>query len=356
MQIQRAGRISFGDASLSIWEEGISAARAAGGFKGEEEWTRLFKRQVFARIIQQMNRIGWKVGPWDEAERYKPIANDRRTCSKGDHLHAHLEITGRCINLEMWQSANTPTRPDHQGRYESNKEAIAPYLLRLEFERTRRKIRDYLCNVFTDYEFCTKHSRGMRKVGPGKLTAMEYALLDSRESGHYREELGRANFTHDAQVSGDGMTIEHGSQVYAYGYDRRIITGIAMYCLNGNWKIISGKYGITHNVWHKQVFVKSPGDLRRKRNDDIRRKRLEGQLNKAIAAMNFDRAKVLRDIIYPPGEPIFCLWHSQHEAYHCAGFSGYTKDQMQAGKFTRTELEGWGDDRNVIVPFGARAA
>ena len=58
-QINRTGQVSFGDASLSIWEEGISEARKAGGWEGAQAWERKFKRQVFARIVQTLNRLGW---------------------------------------------------------------------------------------------------------------------------------------------------------------------------------------------------------------------------------------------------------------------------------------------------------
>lgn len=356
-QIERSARVIFGDASITI-QEPHPGRRS---WSEEKAWERQFREDVLKRVAQLMRRLGWTCVMPEVNQRDKQrwggniaenSARNKRICQKGE-LKGLVELSGASIELEMFQNVNAPNHPDHDGRYEFNKEAIMPYLLRLEMERTRRRIRDYLCNVFTGYRFDTewmhKHDR---KVGPGHMTAMEYALKDIRNSGHYREELGRASFNGDAEKSGDGGLIKHGGQVFAINGDRRVITGTALYCLNGNWKIISGKYGITYNVWHKQVFVNNPGDLRRKRNDDLRRKRLEGQLNIAIGAMNFERAGVLRDILYPPGEQIFCLWHREHQAYHRAGFSGYTKDQMQAGKFTRAELEGWSDERNAIVPFG----
>ncbi len=75
-----------------------------------------------------------------------------RWCSKGD-LKADLKVSGRSITFEMFQNVNAPDRPDHGGRHQSNKEFHMPYVMRLEMERTHRKIRDYLCAVFTDYKF-----------------------------------------------------------------------------------------------------------------------------------------------------------------------------------------------------------
>ena len=67
-QINREGTVSFGETSLSIWEEPGRQAMIGGG------WERTFKRQVFARIIQQLNRLGWTVGPWKDAANYAAIA------------------------------------------------------------------------------------------------------------------------------------------------------------------------------------------------------------------------------------------------------------------------------------------
>lgn len=366
MRIQREGKVRFGDAALYIAEEGISAARAAGGWEGEKEWCRLFKRQVFARVVQQLNRLGWKVGPWADAEHYKAIANDHRTCSKGEHLHADLSISGRCIKLEMWQSANTPARPDHQGRYESNKEGIAPYLIRLEMERTRRRIRDYLCNVFDGYQFEDKAGDGRhQKRGPGHITAMQFVEACWSTDWHFKGDWQAYRDTHGSpglvecfnsnRKTADGKLLEQGQRVYFADRKGRMQTGIAYYNINNMWWVVSGKYAVTNEASF-ELYVDNPGDLRRKRNRSARRKRLEKELNKAIAAMNFRRAEVLRDLIYPPNEPIFCLWHRGHQAYHCAGFSGYTTEQMQAGKFTRDELKGWTEGQNEIVPLGSRAA
>lgn len=54
-RIAREGKIVFHDAELRIWEEGIMAARHAGGWAGEQKWEREFKRDVFARIVQTLN-------------------------------------------------------------------------------------------------------------------------------------------------------------------------------------------------------------------------------------------------------------------------------------------------------------
>lgn len=140
----RTGTISFGDASLCIWEEPRSEVWGP--------WGQAFKREVFARIVQQLNRLGWTCTvPADMVVQYGlKFARQHRYCVKGD-LKADLEVSGRAIKLQVFQSVHCPTRPDHEGRYESNKEACMSYLQRLEMERTRRRIRDYVHETASTY-------------------------------------------------------------------------------------------------------------------------------------------------------------------------------------------------------------
>jgi len=86
-QINRTGTIHFGDASFSIFEEGLG-----GTLQERDNWGREFKREVFTRIIQQLNRLGWTVGPWEDAAHYKAIANNHRSCNKGP-LRGELEVS-----------------------------------------------------------------------------------------------------------------------------------------------------------------------------------------------------------------------------------------------------------------------
>lgn len=351
-RIDRAGTITFGDACLSIYEEGISSARAAGGYPAEKAWCRQFKREVFARILQTLNRLGWacsmpeisehdvkhyggKVARWS--------AESKRLCQKGE-LYADLDVSGRCIGLNFFQSVNAPDRPDHGGRYQSDKEKHMPYVMRLEMERARRRIREYLLNVFTGYGFKPSDP----KIGVNGATALEYAKHSQRSSGHYVERLGRASFNSpDNGFTRDGIAIEDGAKVYAITSDGRVVHGAAYYSLNGRWMVVTGTHGIE---WadHRELYAACPGDPRVKRNAWQRRKRLEGELAKAIKAMKFERAAVLRDILFPGKPALFAIWNSQHNVYHRAGKCGYTSDLSEAGKFTADEVRGWNVAPNEV--------
>ncbi|RJF99064.1 UvrB/UvrC motif-containing protein [Noviherbaspirillum saxi] len=348
-RIERTGRVAFHDASLSVWEEGIPREWDAKCI-----WERQFKRDVFARIVQTLKRLGWtcampEIKPHDVKHYGGNVARwsaeSKRFCTKGD-LKADLDISGRCIKFEMFQNVNAPDRSDHDGRYQYDKEKHMPYLLRLEMERARRRIRDYLCNVFTGYEFEQPHEPKMGLLG---ITAVEKAAHSRRTSGHYKPHLDRADYGMACNTrAADGGTIEHGAKIWAIGRKGRLITGTAYYSLNNNWQIVTGRYDLTY-AHTGEIFTRKPENLRVKRNGRDRRRRLESELQKAIAAMNFERAAVLRDILFPGNQPLFNVWHEEHQLYHCSNFSGYTKDQSKAGKFTADEVRGWDKAPNKVI-------
>ncbi|WP_440466928.1 hypothetical protein ACKI1H_27260 [Pseudomonas sp. YH-1] len=361
MQIERSGVVMFSDASLTIRED-----REHMGWNEQKAWERDFKRQVFARIVQTLNRLGYTVGP----NTHIFTDNNNRYARKGD-LRADLKLCGRSITLDFFQNVSAPDRPDHAGRYQSDKEAHMPYLVRLEMERTRRRIRAYLCNVFTGYVFddCWRDGRS-EKRGPTGKTAMEFVEGCWRTSHHFNGDwpAWRDSYSKPGLIScfnanrrtADGKLLDQGQRVYFAGRKGRMQTGIAFYNINNMWWVVSGRYGVTNEASFS-LYADNPGDLRCKRNDGIRRKRLEAELARATKQMDFRRAEVLRDILWPRNEPIYLLWHKGHNAYHRAGFSGYSTNPIDAGRFTREELTGWvkngamEDDLGRIVPASEAA-
>lgn len=342
-QIAREGRVSFGDASVSVLEEGIRAARDAGGYAGARAWEFAFKRQVFARIIQTLNRIGWTVGPWERAKLYPAIALSNRTCSKGD-LKGELSVRGRCIDFKMWQDV-TPSENPNGGQYDFDKEKRMPYVLRLEMERTRRRIRDYLCNVFEGYTFDSKHRSTYKR--PMQFTAMELIQKSYAESWHFKGDMpaylkknGYKELPSYNCTSRDKSTIEHGQRVWFKDWGGRIGEGIAYYNINNMWWVVTGRYD-RRNISAGDIWVKCPENPRMKRNQRQRRARLERMLADAVKAMDFDRAKVLKAILWPEPEPLFHI--IKEGAYFRSNYSGYTNDAVDAGKYTKAELKPYAD-------------
>ncbi len=294
----RTGTISFGDASLCIWEEPRSEVWGP--------WGQAFKREVFARIVQQLNRLGWTCTvPADMVVQYGlKFARQHRYCVKGD-LKADLEVSGRAIKLQVFQSVHCPTRPDHEGRYESNKEACMSYLQRLEMERTRRRIRDYLCNVFDGYGF---QPPKISSPNPDPLAYFN-SVWDSEHDvrrGIHRFDRDASGWPSDralgswSRIDQDGVRLEHGSIRYARDSKGRIRRGRVYGGINGMWMLIygPGRKDYVHET-ASTYFTYVPGMPRKQVSARRRQQRLQVELDKAVKAMNFERAAVLRDILHP---------------------------------------------------------
>lgn len=341
--MNRKGVISFGDASLHVREDPQASVMG--------EWERQFKKDVFLRMAQQLRRLGWRTEvPADMIEQYsRGFAENHRYCEKGE-LKGLLGLAGRCIEFEVWQGVNTPNRPDHGGRYEPSKEAVMPYLLRLEMERTRRRLSKYLCNVFDGYEFRSHRNDGrMEKRGPGALTAMEWVKGVWRSSWHFQGDTSTYKISDYNRGSADGLQVEHGQRVYFADRKGRMCTGIAYYNINNMWWVVTGKYGVTNEASH-HLYVEQPPDLRRKRNERLRRCRLESELAKAIKAMNFQRAEVLKGILFPNADQLYLIWHKKHSAWFAPNFNGYRDNVLDAGKYTFEELGGYTEETEVTKP------
>lgn len=290
VQIDRTGVVQFGDASLSVWEEGIPEL-----YEERTRWHQAFKQQVFSRIVQTLNRLRFTtVIPDEMLKNYPAIANNYRFSVKGD-LKAELRMSGRTIELQFFQSVNTPTRPDHDGRYEYDKERIMPYPIRLEMERTRRRIRAYLCNVLAGYTFKAKEP----ERGLNGLTALEWVKADARRCWHYKADIDRRAGEDSSynNKSNDGSKIVPGERVWFVDYSsRRWGTGVAHYNINNMWWVITGKYGLS-NIASFNLYSSPPTNPREKCNADRRNKRLTALKNEACEAQAYERAIVLRDLL-----------------------------------------------------------
>lgn len=70
-------------------------------------------------------------------------------------------------------------------------------------------------------------------------------------------------------------------------------------------------------------------------------------MSQAAKKLDFKRAEVLKNILFPPNESLFMIWTDRHGgAYFGPGYSGYTNDTNQAGKYTRAELKPYLGDAN----------
>lgn len=356
--INRTGRVHYADAYLSIWEEGISTRC----WDTTQAWEQQFKHDVFKRIVQTLRRLGWTVGP----QHYISTDNNNRFCQKGD-LKGDLQLSGRSIAFQMFQSVNCPTRADHEGRYESNKTALMPYLMRLELQRTRDRIRDYLCNVFDGYTF-----------NPPKISSPNpdpLAYFNDSWDSQYDKARGKHRFNRgpdgwpDAKEVGswdrkdsDGTLLDHGDVRWLRARDGRLQRGRVYGGINGMWMFVYGPGQRDHTSESaKAFFTYRPGETPAKLIDLKRRRaRLEAEMVTATKAMSFERAAVLRDVLFPKDAQLFHIRHRASGTLFGPSYSGYTNDPTTAGRYTRDELKPYlkgalETEDFLAVPIGAPA-
>lgn len=81
-----------------------------------------------------------------------------------------------------------------------------------------------------------------------------------------------------------------------------------------------------------------PVDLRTKHNERARRNRLEAELQIAVKRMDYQRAHVLKTIIFGT-EQTYMIWARDKQAYYRSQYAGYSSDTAGAGRYTRAEAE-----------------
>lgn len=292
-----------------------------------------FKVEIFDGLLRLLKRRGFKItADPTVSRRHRCISPSYRIAARGD-MRAAIHVSGRVVQLDWW-SERSLSENSNGPRYGFDKRRRMPYLDGIRFELERKHI---LAWVAERADLSFKAPRGAKRcgIGRGELTAAEYIQAQYADCWHTDKALGRPKAEDYNRKSADGGMIEHGARVWAVGRKGRIFTGVAHYSLNNRWMIATGAYGIE---WASsfEVYTRRPENIRVKRNERARRKRLEGELAKAIMAMNFLRAEVLRKILFG-AELTYGIWATDKSAYYRSNCSGYTTDRIAAGRYTWDE-------------------
>ncbi|WP_158810279.1 hypothetical protein [Beijerinckia sp. L45] len=317
----RAGlALNIHDTHLGIWQDDANDP--------------LFEQVIFAGLIRHLRRRGWTVGPdADIVKNYPILRRYRRFCRKGELL-ATLEVNGRSIQFEVW-SENWIQKNRNGHRHDFDKREKMPFLTRLRVDLEFGKIETWL-QKHGPFETT---NRNLQRRGPhfGGLTALQYIEREYATSIHKDKTSGRpvCDYAYKNGTSADGDRIEQGATVWFADKTGRINRGTAYFGINCMWRVVAGRWRL-ESFSASQIFTRQPEDLRRKRNEQRRRGKLEALPASAVGAMEFERAAKLRDILFGRAD-IFLIWHREHGAYYRSNHSGYTTDRISAGRYTRDE-------------------
>lgn len=242
-------------------------------------------------------------------------------------IRCSIEITGRVVKVEFW-STTAPQSNRNGRRYDFDKMLRMSHVDRLRIELEFKRITRWLETLAP-----VKVSRSTERTTP----AMQIIEKRYAESCHKDKALGRPTWSNDDQrKSKDGALLEHGQTAWIADYKGRIIRGRAYYNLNNMWWVIAG--GKLFNEGSRSLYAKQPSDLRTKQNERGRRNRLEKELSIAVGRMDFQRAQLIKLLVFG-GEQTFLIWARDHQAYYRSQCAGYTADRISAGKYTRAEAE-----------------
>ncbi|MDR6953838.1 hypothetical protein J2X65_003201 [Ancylobacter sp. 3268] len=287
-----------------------------------------FKTDIFAGIRGLLWRRGWKVGD-DPACHHRSLRPSHRLARKGN-LIASLQVAGRSIEFKCW--AETWPKDNQNGhRYDFNKRDRLDYIDRLSLELEERAIIRWL-----EARASLSVSRSRPYPSTGRITALEYIEQEYAESWHSDKALGRPVPTGDYnRKSADGFMLEHGATVWTTDEKGRLIRGTAFYHINNMWWVVTGRHALENKGCH-DIYARRPDNVRRKRNGRSRRFRLERELANAIRREDEKRAELLQQILFSD-QPIYRIWSRKWNAYYGPNYSGYTTDEVRAGRYTLAE-------------------
>ncbi len=306
--------IRIHDASIGIWQDD----------PGDPS----FRAEIFACLIRRMRAAGWSIKPDAEVKRRHPsISKDYRLGARGT-MRCAIEITGRVVKAEFWSV--TAAQVNRNGRrYDFDKLARMHPQDQRRFEIECRRLERWL-DPLAPLTVC--RTDDIRTMKP-----LQYIVAKYAESWHSDKKLGRPVPTSPGNsLSADGQTLEHGATVWIASAKGRIERGTAYYNINNMWWVVAG--GRLRNVGSHKVYCSVPSDLRRKRNDRLRRTRLEREMAEAVQRMDFLRAHCLRQILFAD-QPVYLIWSRKHGAYYRSQYAGYSTDVIGAGRYTRDEAE-----------------
>ncbi|RAI42026.1 hypothetical protein CH341_20425 [Rhodoplanes roseus] len=294
-----------------------------------------FSREIYGGLIRHLRGAGWKVRVDPQIKRnYSCLSPSHRLAAKGA-LRASIKVSGRVVEMDVW-AETWPQRNPNGHRYDFDKRARLAYLDRLRLTLEERRVLAWLGTVAT-IESVKRFALG---IGPGfgEITALAHIADGYAKSWHSDKALGRPICTAPSySTSADGGTIEHGVTVWFPDGKGRILRGTAYYNINNMWWVVAGPWTL-QNLASFQVYTRQPDDLRRKRNDRLRRERLEQVLGGAIGRMDFRKAETLRRLLFG-AEQAFMIWSEHKEAYYRPQGRGYTTDAIRAGRYTKAEAE-----------------
>lgn len=284
------------DTALTIAAPGSKRERCGGH---EMAWNAP-DYETFNRLMLALKGVGFTVGrdPTIDA-RYPSLGRHHRAGTRptphGDlHFHAEMYATGG--KVEFFQEVVTVNH--HGGRYDFDKRQKMPYLIGKAFDLAVAAARTHLL----DRGFTEENKPASPVLDPLADFNAHWDSDYDRLAGRHRFERGEDGWPVPKELNNYGWRdgeplIQQGSVWYFRDRGGRLARGRCYGGINGMWTVIYGPgLGDYICLSRHQLFQCSPAAEPRRVVPAKRGiTRLEGELKRAVAAQDFERAITLRD-------------------------------------------------------------
>lgn len=297
--MSRNGTLNLHDTSVMVWEENVD----------EKE----MHKAVYAPLIKLLRSLGFSIYRDPETIKYyRCLSWNRHSGRKGD-LEVRVKLSGRCFKIEFFQNLNFENK--NGGRYDFDKFEKMPYLMKKRFLIEASTIISYLHQAH-GYQY-GKNLEGdsvshiiKALRGINRATEALKGFNDQWGAGRFkRDETGWpevSEYDYGSNKDREGINLRNGMTRWIRDRKGYLKRGVIYTNMNQMWQIIYGPGGgDTTWVSGRDLFTLQPNDCRRRYfPTEHRKSKLEKQLSLAINVMNFERAAVIRDLIYDNQEKV----------------------------------------------------
>jgi hypothetical protein len=309
-------------------------------------------KKVLTSVCSKLRKLGWliavpytrKYDPQHGKAFNKSWAERFRVGSKNG-LEFEGWICGRSLGLEFWENINDHTKENSNGgRYIFNREAVMPQLALMRLRACKSIISKHL-----EKHFGATLGESCSLIIPKPKLVMDLINADNKKCWHYKPELGRRDWNSDSnRKSGEGQLLEEGMRVYCRDYSGRWVTGVTRYNINNMWWVVTGRYDRL-NVASWSIYQVAPADPR-ETGSKKRRLKLENLMAKSVKNLDFTKAQIFKDLLFG-NQALFHI--KKGDYFYRPGACGYTNNQIEAGKYTKEEIQHHQDSSLTIIEVAA---
>lgn len=291
---KRAGSILYHDTHIGIWEDDVN----------EEKFM-----PIFRGIVRYLRRRGFVVTTDPITDKNFPVLKKKTRIGAKGALEFHLRLSGRHAEIEFFQNINFVN--SNGGRYDFDRYEKMPYLIKKSFLNEASRLIDFLMKNY-GYTY-GRHLEDHPGPTLQRILLCHRGLLDPLERFNKgwtaerfrRDETGwpcveEYESSYNRCRDREGVPLRNGMVRYFRGDDGYLRRGKVYTNMNSMWQVVYGPrpkdttylssgalFSLQPTDKHGRVVKEEKGDRKRKE-----------ALQEAIRAMAFERAAVLRDVIY----------------------------------------------------------